>query len=106
MLAADDDEPAHDDSENDEHELPPCKRPRITRGDLLSVDDKVSLRLEIGICSAVRDGDNVLEVSCPQHCGPAAQHITASVPLRQPVSAMELLWLSARHTLFILLSWV
>lgn len=46
---------------------PPPKRPRITRGDLVPIDGKhaaaeAGLLLEIGICSAERDGEGVLEV--------------------------------------------
>ena len=59
-------DPETSDSDDSGDQDLPRKRPRITRGDCLAPDaDEAGLRLEIGICSAVKDGRDVLEVwSC------------------------------------------
>ena len=58
---------------DDTEDQPPPKRPRITRGDMVQVDGRdaaaeAGLLLEIGICSAERDGEGVLEVGGPAGC--------------------------------------
>ncbi|KAK9789397.1 hypothetical protein WJX73_003152 [Symbiochloris irregularis] len=52
---------------DDLEDQPPPKRPRITRGDLVPIEGRdaaagAGLLLEIGICSAEKDGEGVLEV--------------------------------------------
>ena len=70
-------------SEDSSHqEEPPPKRPRITRGDLVPVQGKdaaadAGLLLQIGICSAKRVGQEVLEV--------LSKAVTGNEPLWGPV---------------------